>query len=573
MLQKIDYSISWEETKEINNKSLKVNNYFLQSKYHPEKESKRKIKDVFQKNYLYIVFGLGDILFLKELINRLTENEYLYIFEPSNELYQEITHNSSLDINHKRVRVVIFEEGNKGDNSLLAKMLDFDKRIKVIISPNYDMIFQGKCKSFLELIKEKSLIKVIEKNTAMHFSQDWQENVIENLISAHNAEPLQILHKKFDCPVVVVSSGPSLMKQIPLLKKYENNVIIICGGSTINTLLNNDITPDMIVTVDGGAPNFKHFESIEISQVPLAYSLHVNAAIPKKHRGLHYVFHNKGNNGLSSFLESLLKKPIVQFYGGGSVANFAFEIATYITTGEICLVGQDLAYTNSQTHSEGNLFNKKITDNDIKNRRMDFVDGYNGDKVLTDSVFLSMKRDFEELYKITETNGKVFNCTEGGVKIEQIPQIPFRSFIINYCENDRTFEKEMMKRKETVQNDTGTFIERINELKRELNTVESKCEKALTLLKNKSVLTNKNILKLNKIDEEIKTYLVNDFLVYIMQPVIHKIQHDFLEQENETNLEKENRILLQTKTLYSGILESVRLVIANIERELEEIDK
>lgn len=55
----------------------------------------------------------------------------------------------------------------------------------------------------------------------------------------------------FGQSVFVIGSGPSLQSAIPLLKKYKN-IIKICADTALEPLLQNGITPQMVVTdLDG----------------------------------------------------------------------------------------------------------------------------------------------------------------------------------------------------------------------------------------------------------------------------------------------------------------------------------
>lgn len=570
-----DILVDWEKSKVDDLPILKVNGYRLQSRYNPIKEAENTVSEFFKKHHLHILFGLGNLYLYMEIIKKLSENEFLIIYEPSKILFDEIENSKILKdlLNHEQV-ITVIDDGKQDLSTILFKhMVKFDKRIIVEISPNYKNIFPTQCKAFLECVKETALKKHVEKNTQFSFATEWQKNLILNIKNGFEATSLNVLKQKLTCPVIVVSGGPSLIKQLPFLKENANKCFIICAGSTINTLLKNDITPDLIITIDGGEPNYQHFKDLNISHIPIVYSMHVHTKIPSMHKGKKLLIHNVTSSNHHMMLEKLLEHKIVEFYGGGSVANFALEVANFITSGPICLIGQDLAYTNMQSHASGNTFHKVISEEDIKMRKMFYVEGYYGDQVLTDIVFSSMRDDFMTLVNLLNLEDRLFNCTEGGINIKGIKKIPFNEFIQTYCGNE-IMEEKMLVHKVYIsrnQNDWNGLKKRVSLIKSILKKAKNNCNKALRILEESSIITYKNNRKLNELDKLLMKSLKNDFLSYIVQPIIHDVKHNFLEKDEETEIEKNNRIHSQSLTLYKGILESIDSVIPYLEESIIEI--
>ncbi|TNB54272.1 6-hydroxymethylpterin diphosphokinase MptE-like protein, partial [Campylobacter helveticus] len=60
---------------------------------------------------------------------------------------------------------------------------------------------------------------------------------------------------------IIVSTGPSLIKQLPLLKKYREKALIFCADSAYPILARHNIKPDFVCMVersDFTAEFFKH---------------------------------------------------------------------------------------------------------------------------------------------------------------------------------------------------------------------------------------------------------------------------------------------------------------------------
>jgi hypothetical protein len=267
---------------------------------------------------------------------------------------------------------------------------------------------------------------------------------------------------------------------------------------------------------------------------------------------------------------------------GHSVANFSLDIARQLTSGPICLIGQDLAYTNNQTHATGNKGFSVVDDVSEKQRKMFYVDGYYGEKVLTDFVFHGMKKGFEHLILNLRENGvdqKIFNCTEGGVKLEGFEQIPFKDFLEKYCTKDysveiKTFipQKNIPSRKKWEK-----FYFEVTQLLNQYKDVVKISEEALYVLnkvkKNNYLFNNQLNNKIDEIDEKLKKILENELIFYILRPTIFKIQHSYLESENETEVEANKRIYNKSKILYDGIKTATQQGIFWIEELIRKIEK
>ncbi|WP_195677259.1 6-hydroxymethylpterin diphosphokinase MptE-like protein, partial [Campylobacter volucris] len=49
---------------------------------------------------------------------------------------------------------------------------------------------------------------------------------------------------------IIVSTGPSLSKQLPLLKQYQENVVIFCADSSYPILAKENIKPDYVFSLE-----------------------------------------------------------------------------------------------------------------------------------------------------------------------------------------------------------------------------------------------------------------------------------------------------------------------------------
>ncbi|MER2169952.1 MAG: 6-hydroxymethylpterin diphosphokinase MptE-like protein [Psychrobacillus psychrodurans] len=531
---------------------LKINDFYIHSKYNPIAEAERMItKDLFF-DYIYILFGYGMGYLKDSLINNNVEANNIIIIDPIYEFLPT-----------KETGVAIFSdtEGLELENFISDKLENLSTKVKVICTPNYDKILPQEYSNLLKTIRDVQIMHKITVNTAHRYAKAWQENYIHNTYHAFKDPSIEALKKIYSHPVVLASGGPSLTKQLPLLKKMQDKVIILAAGSTVNSLLKAGIEPDYIVTVDGGIENYKHFKELKLSKTKLLYHLGSYYKIQDEYKNLKYSFLELIDNDFAQLLKKTLNLNIPLIRGGGSVANFAFVIASYISTGPIAFIGQDLAYTNNLTHAKHNKYLKEIDEEYKKKRGMFEVKGYFGESVLTDYAFYAMKKNFEITYKLLEHEAPIFNCTEGGVCIGGINQCTFEKFIEDYVQNCFVKKIEDGEIKSLIR-DTADYKKKLKEQVDLYDKIGSEIEIALNLLKrNKSnyFFEMKTIKELDKIDEKINNWISNVFIQRIVEPITLDVLSKYSKRDVETKEESFLRVFSQNNELYTRLLEAIKL--------------
>lgn len=559
---------------------FEINGYLTNSKYNPIGEAKKIIEKKYKKHFFHILIGVGAGYAAEELFRKMDAKESMLIVEPNVELLLKLTEVRKLEqmLSDDRVSVISGIQFESLEEFLGAIVYKYNNRIEVIISPNYETIYPSYSKSILEKIKEILMIQVVNKNTMKNFVEMWQENFIENLFDGIASIPFSRLTKSLSCPIIIVSGGPSLIKQLPLIKEKRKNMFLLCAGSTINTLLKNEIVPDAIVSVDGGFENYKHFENLGKINVPLFFTPKIHKDILKQYKGKKIVFSDKAETQYNELLNNYVENEVGEVYGGPSVANYCLDIAVQLTTGPICLIGQDLAYTNNLSHAQGNLNSSLIDDEKREERRMFNVMGYYGEEVLTDYPFLSMKKAFEDYLCKLMDHRRIFNCTEGGALIKCIDNLSFSSFINKYCTQPVPDNWELLLDKKSViksKQEWERFYQLILKEKNKSNEVMRLCKRSIDNLSlissERPIFNNSLIKKLNNADGKLKKLLENEFLFYLFGDVSFNINNYYLEQDNETKEEFEKRIYLKSYALYEGIYMGARESIQWLDSLLKKI--
>lgn len=249
-------------------------------------------------------------------------------------------------------------------------------------------------------------------------------------------------------PCVTVSTGPSLQKNIHVLKENQDRVIIVAVGQALRILLAYDIRPDFICTVDFGETNMVHYEGLLDSDVPLVALNRTYAPLLKKYKGPKFIVATP-NPGLENKAVGILseKGALDQ---GGSVAHLCLSFAQHLGCDPVIMIGQDLALSDNKSHNpqadvsgdieidENSLIQWKVKDPASKLHGQKYsmgpmitVEGYFGIPVLTNIGLGSFITAFENLIRVSNT--VVINATEGGCHIKGTKRMSLASVMEKYA--------------------------------------------------------------------------------------------------------------------------------------------
>ena len=553
-----------KELAKINTETLKINNLYVHSKFNPIGESERIAIKNYKPHHLHVLFGYGLGYVADELIKQFQFNEPILIIDP-------LIDKGLLKVKeHNYERLYL---GNISNRELLSNTLShlnsYSNKVCFIVNPNYDKLFTLELSQVLTLVRDAQVREVYNVNTINKFANQWQLNNLFNIKNVLDDKSLMDLKKVYDCPIIVASSGPSLIKQIPLLKSNRDKFILICAGSTINVLLKNGIEPDYIVSVDGGLPNYNHFKDLVLRYPKLIYATTNHYKIRNSFKSKGYAFIPTSFRTLKSYFSFNFKVDLIEVIGGGSVAHYTLSIAKFMTTGPIALIGQDLAYTDGVSHAEGNKGKKSIHDTTQKIIEVDAYYEEQG-KVQTIDSFNTMIDTFEQMQLADPHENTVFNCTEGGAKIALYEQISFKNFIEKYC-------LLPVKRIDNI-DEKNPKVDFEKLIKNELDGYKS----IKKLLIEGITITEKEhgprfnqatLNKLSSIDSKLKRLYKKYNLDTLLEPIVIKNEVKFLPEINETPLMVFKRVKEYTITLYKECLAKIESFEVQILQEMGEQDE
>lgn len=227
-----------------------------------------------------------------------------------------------------------------------------------------------------------------------------------------------------DRDVVIVAAGPSLDKNIEEIKRNQDKVLILAVGTVFQKLLNAGIKPDFVIIIDAGEMVYNQIQGCDNLGVPLIFLSTVYSRIVKDYSGEKYLICQKGMEEAEILAK---QKGWMIVETGGSVATTAFDLCLKLNVRKIIFVGLDLAFTNNIDHCSETLYQTEISTNTGV-----WVEGVNGEKVMTSKNLLLYKNWIEERYKRRKTDEKyieVINATEGGALIYGIKNMRLKDAI------------------------------------------------------------------------------------------------------------------------------------------------
>lgn len=343
--------------------------------------------------------------------------------------------------------------------------------------------------------------KVLAKNTSDRVALKFLKNTLINAPLANLANPLKslesICHQR---PALIVATGPSLNKQLSLLKLHQDLFTIIAVDTAWPILNKHGIVPDFLVALDpislpSWPENGLQDKLIVISDLicspELVWSC-LNHQLFSYSDPTIYATANK----IGAVADPILT--------GGSVATQAFNLAIKMGANPVILIGQDLALTDGKDHAEGYLFKYDTNFLESQSSKGYDIKAYHGGIVRTEKQLLVYKNWYEQrIRSLPETT--VINATEGGARIEGSLQLPFKTV----CEeinktNLRKISPVGVSAKKTVDKPhVMKLISNLEKIIQEVQNLGMIAHEGLALtLKNKNErIPQKNHLKhLRKID-------------------------------------------------------------------------
>ncbi|EFS7941286.1 motility associated factor glycosyltransferase family protein, partial [Campylobacter jejuni] len=419
----------------------------------PIKELQTMLNTYNDKYLLYPVlyfYGFGNGILFKALLQN-KNHQHIIVFEKDIEIIWVIFHilDFSNELQNARLMVLENDKLQTQDYTELCSSKPFFQFSRIYFLELMSHYYERFHEDVLELNKKlaENFKNIILRNgndpkDALQGIEQFVYN-LPQMITHPSYKELLSKRKNLSDTAIIVSTGPSLTKQLPLLKKYASKATIFCADSSYPILAKHGIKPDyvcMLERTELTAEFFNHdFGEFDKDIVFIcAGVVHPKAIEYLKGRNL--VITQK----VLAFPYYINLKDFSYAAVGLSVAHTLSYLATYLSHKNIIFIGQDLAYAENGNSHPDDYQNSANYESQMYEHILTEAYGGNG-KVETHSIWLLFKNWFEnEMIPNTRKMGiTTYNCTEGGARIEGTIEKPFLWACENLLDKDlnKPFEK------------------------------------------------------------------------------------------------------------------------------------
>ncbi|EJM0817670.1 motility associated factor glycosyltransferase family protein [Campylobacter jejuni] len=399
---------------------------------------------LFQSEYakypVLFFYGFGNGMLYKSLCEN-KNHQHIVVFEDNLEILALAFHLFDFSEVLKNEKLILFytQTLNTAQLSTLFNYEIIQKSVKIfnlfIHSDFYQKFQSTQIQNTNTQLMEMIRFIVLNKGNDPHDSLVGIKHTLDNLPKMLNHGIFQELLKERRTKVknaIIVSTGPSLTKQLPLLKKYANKATIFCADSAYVILGKYGIKPDYVCMLERDDIVSKCFDN----------------DFGDFNKGILFILASVVHKEVLDFLEKdqrtymLVHRPLnfaaslkLDEYGylgvGHSVSNMIYELAGALRFENIIFIGQDLAYSeDGSSHPKEHIHGNQ--GEEIRGESYTLAYGGKG-KVRTQLTWNLFRQAFEKdiFWTKEKLHINTYNCTEGGARIEGTIEKPF----LWVCEN------------------------------------------------------------------------------------------------------------------------------------------
>ncbi|WP_462109270.1 motility associated factor glycosyltransferase family protein [Campylobacter concisus] len=487
----------------------------------PVEEVSKMLADIEKKYKRYpglFFYGLGNGILYKALAKNETHKKIIVV-EPELEIIHLVL--SVIDISNelKNEQIILFysEFATYVQFYYLVSHSDLDiyaKTYSLIIHSNY---YDNFADDYIKI--NKDITRAFSQNVVSHGNsiddlligtKQHIENLPHMLTNYCYTNLVKKRHGLMDT-AIIVSTGPSLDKQLETLKKFAPYVSIISVDASYPILARNGIKPDYVTSIERMIPTSTFFEKkhpgfdddINFIVASVTHSQTVKNILPRR-----LVLTMRPQQE-----EKMFRLNKYGYLGvGHSCANMAYQLAYVLGHKNIIFIGQDLAFgKDGASHAKGHTIAQP--DENL------YTIAYGGEgEVRTTYVWMLFKNQFEnDIEQAKLEDIKSYNCTEGGARINGAIEKPFLEVMNELCkgkkvknlpnikkDSDKVANKNLLKAYEVIQNKIRVQTQAKEKIEKVFLELTPKIDNFM-LLRDKNEINTKHFKQLvgisNKIDK------------------------------------------------------------------------
>jgi len=442
------------------------------------KEHVEKLELIGNNASVLLGFGLGYLAL--EIAISMEDGHLLIICEADPALFKVALEQVDLEpvLESERVKILLKKEIDISPVILGLSVKYLTSKISVVkFQPSFS-IDPESYNSLQKKAQETATYIQVNANTLLMAGKAMAGNVLANTPDIIRSAGVKRLFDKFrDIPAIVVGAGPSLDKNVTLLKEVKEKAVILSVDRALGLLLPLGIIPHLVPSLDYSQFNYdEKYAPLQMDEeLFMVFTQTLYHKITKTFWGPKFTMHQSDN--ISSILSHYWgDKGIVST--GMHVGHLAFCMAKEMGCNPIIMVGMDLAFTEDKFHAESIETNLNFS---TSYQTTD--EGIFGDMLKSNSSFKSFVFDLNK--EIKHTNALCIDASEGGAKKEGAKIMRLRDAIDEYCQDNHP-EIPRILEKESTENEPAKYDELIGDLKfseEEAKKMKKASESTLKIIK------------------------------------------------------------------------------------------
>jgi hypothetical protein len=221
----------------------------------------------------------------------------------------------------------------------------------VLVTPGYAGRYGAEAEACQSAVRSLVQRVTITKNTYKNRAQSWVQDIIDNAPLVAEASPFLALAERYKgVPAFIVGAGPSLDKNIELLRAAALKGIVFATNSSATALAQRGVEPQVLACLESIDVSAKLAALPFIDHVVRAFSLSASPHTLRTGAGPLLYMHEAVPQ-YAGPLSDLTQISAVA--ACGSVSTAALTLAFRLGCSPIVLVGQDLAYSEGRAYAAG----------------------------------------------------------------------------------------------------------------------------------------------------------------------------------------------------------------------------
>ncbi len=548
--------------------TFRFKNRYFHSRYDPWKEARQQLEEVMSRKYdILCLFGMGCGYLLRLVAEKPPSR--IIVYEPDITILKGVLQKIDLSGVLASSRVMIYSDIDDVA-SYIVRRTEGTEDILSYQPPAYIQCFPEKLVEYTNKIRNAQIANISEIHTNILSRLDWIENYLTNIPNIIKYPVIDKLVGRFrDVPLIIVGAGPSLRKNIHLLRDIKGRALIMAAITAHRILLKHGIVADMVIAAEKVDMSEYFTGTEEEKRIRLVLpELVYPGTFEKDVKGKFVYF--------SSFME--LGRAHARYWGseflpdiGGSVTTAALSMGIAFGCNPIVFIGQDLSFSSDGlSHAPGGVYSEQELKIDrekgkiiVSNRYISikekmpkeirplWLKGVDGKPVLTRTAWVAFHQWFEDYMRYlshTKPHIKVINATEGGAYIKGMEHIPLKEVIRRYIKTDAHIEDTITSaEKEPPQRDLKGLMDSFQKMLKSLKDISHLARKIICeaeYMKNKSRLAGispsfkENIRRLKQLES--KLFKKSEDVIFLWEALVaytYRLKEELKEEEEDIKKE------------------------------------